>query len=186
MGFNGIYPLVNIEKAMENGHRKSGFFPMKNFRWIFPWQNVNVHQRVNMMATFSNSADKPSPTHEPTGGRLGATFLLFHQDHSRCSLDASRCSLVPSPPAPNSATHVEHASFFLRRRANRRALRSLNVQVPPANAKGVVWRNCLPGTAISNDQVESWVISYGVTASAANLVLLQHAHEMVIYHHLSG
>ena len=25
MGFNGIYPLVNIQKAMENGHRNSGF-----------------------------------------------------------------------------------------------------------------------------------------------------------------
>ena len=25
MGSNGIYPLVNIQKAIENGHRNSGF-----------------------------------------------------------------------------------------------------------------------------------------------------------------
>ena len=39
MGFNGIYPLVNIQKAMENGHRNSGFSYEK--WWIFPWQNVS-------------------------------------------------------------------------------------------------------------------------------------------------
>ena len=25
-GFNSIYPLVNIQKAIENGHRISGFY----------------------------------------------------------------------------------------------------------------------------------------------------------------
>ena len=33
------YPLVNIQKAMENGHRNSGFSHEK--WWIFPWQNVS-------------------------------------------------------------------------------------------------------------------------------------------------
>jgi len=33
-GINGIYPLVNIQKTMENHHRNNGF-SMKN-GWIFP------------------------------------------------------------------------------------------------------------------------------------------------------
>ena len=31
MGFNGIYPLVNIQKAIENGHRNSGF---SHEKWV--------------------------------------------------------------------------------------------------------------------------------------------------------
>ena len=35
---------MNIQKAMENGHRNSGF---SHEKWVdFPWQNVAVHQRV--------------------------------------------------------------------------------------------------------------------------------------------
>ena len=33
------YPLVNIQKAMENGHRNGGFSHEK--WWIFPWQHVS-------------------------------------------------------------------------------------------------------------------------------------------------
>ena len=39
MGFNGIYPLVNIQKAIENGPVEIVDFPMKN--GDFPWQNVS-------------------------------------------------------------------------------------------------------------------------------------------------
>ena len=41
MGFNGIYPLVNIEKAIENGPVEIVDFPMKIAWWIFPWQTVS-------------------------------------------------------------------------------------------------------------------------------------------------
>ena len=35
MWFNVVYPLVNIQKAIENGHRNSGFSHKK---WVdFPW-----------------------------------------------------------------------------------------------------------------------------------------------------
>ena len=34
-----LYPLVNLQKAIENGHRNSGFSHEK--WWIFPWQNVS-------------------------------------------------------------------------------------------------------------------------------------------------
>ena len=40
------YPLVNIQKAMENGHRNSGFSHWK--WWIFPWQNVSSPEGNNM------------------------------------------------------------------------------------------------------------------------------------------
>ena len=42
--FNGIYPLVNIQKAIENGHRNSGIFPMKII--VIFHSYVNVYQRV--------------------------------------------------------------------------------------------------------------------------------------------
>ena len=38
-------PGERLHFAMENGHRNSGFSHEK--WWIFPWQNVNVHQRVH-------------------------------------------------------------------------------------------------------------------------------------------
>ena len=40
----GMYPLVNIQKAIENGHWNSGFTHQK--WWIFPVRYVNVYQRV--------------------------------------------------------------------------------------------------------------------------------------------
>ena len=36
---NGIYPLVNIQKAIENGPVEIVDFPIKNDD--FPWQNVS-------------------------------------------------------------------------------------------------------------------------------------------------
>ena len=39
------YPLVNIQKAIENGHRNSWFTHEK--WWIFPSFFVNVYQRVH-------------------------------------------------------------------------------------------------------------------------------------------
>ena len=49
MGFDGIYPLVKIKLAMENGHRNSGFI-----HWIW-WYSVVmlVYQRyhVHMLKT---------------------------------------------------------------------------------------------------------------------------------------
>jgi hypothetical protein len=41
---NGSYPLVNIQKAIENGHRNSEFFPIKNGGSSHSY--VNVYQRV--------------------------------------------------------------------------------------------------------------------------------------------
>ena len=36
-----LYPLVNTQKAIENGHRNSGFSHEQ--WWIFPWQNGIRH-----------------------------------------------------------------------------------------------------------------------------------------------
>ena len=41
---NGIYPLVNIQKAIENGHRNSGFTQLENGGSFHGY--VNVYQRV--------------------------------------------------------------------------------------------------------------------------------------------
>ena len=42
--FTQHYPLVNIQKAIENGPVESSWmFPFIAW-WIFPWQNVTVHQ----------------------------------------------------------------------------------------------------------------------------------------------
>ena len=38
--FNGIYPLVNIQKAIEHGHRNSGF--------IYPLKVVIFHSYVSL------------------------------------------------------------------------------------------------------------------------------------------
>jgi hypothetical protein len=40
-----IYPLVNIQKAMENGHRNSGFTQLENGGSFH--SNMLVYQRVN-------------------------------------------------------------------------------------------------------------------------------------------
>ena len=45
MGFNGIYPLVNIHIAMETGPVEIVDFPIDSMVDL-PLQNVNVHQRV--------------------------------------------------------------------------------------------------------------------------------------------
>ena len=42
MGFNGIYPLVNIQKAFENGRHRNDL-PMKN--GDFPLCELLVYQR---------------------------------------------------------------------------------------------------------------------------------------------
>ena len=47
-----LYPLVNIQKAMENGHRNSGFSHEK--RWIFHGKML-VHQRVLQVLTSSEN-----------------------------------------------------------------------------------------------------------------------------------
>ena len=44
MGFNGIYPLVNIQKAMENAHRNSGF--THYIKMVIFRSKMLVYQRV--------------------------------------------------------------------------------------------------------------------------------------------
>ena len=43
MGFDGIHPLVNIQKAIENGHRNSGYSHKND---DFPWQNVSSPEGI--------------------------------------------------------------------------------------------------------------------------------------------
>ena len=53
-----FYPLVNIQKAIENGPVEIVDFPIKN--GDFPWQNGTVHQRV---PTKKRHRHHNSPSH---------------------------------------------------------------------------------------------------------------------------
>ena len=44
---HGIYPLVNIQKAIENGHRNSGFTMIYPLKIVIFHSYVNAYQRVN-------------------------------------------------------------------------------------------------------------------------------------------
>ena len=65
-----IYPLVNIQIAIETGHRNSWFTHRKG--WIFPCY-VNVYQRVNHINTSKTRSGISLPT--LAAGRSKARWL---------------------------------------------------------------------------------------------------------------
>ena len=50
-----IYPLVNIQKAIEHGHRNSGFSHEK--WWIFPVHYVKLPEGISQNARVSHRTD---------------------------------------------------------------------------------------------------------------------------------
>ena len=83
------YPLVNIQKAIENGHRNSGFYP---------WKMVIFHSYVKLPEGTSHISNHPCVRH--ISGKQGAVWKCSSHifDKSSVAGMASRlpwCSTAP-------------------------------------------------------------------------------------------
>ena len=67
--------------AMENGPIEIVDFPIKNAWWIFPLQNVTVHQRVKLLII-----------HDPPSRLMGFPYF------SRCKTASPCCFWIPQMP----------------------------------------------------------------------------------------
>ena len=85
------YPLVNIQKAMENGHWNSGFSHEK--WWIFPWQYVSSPEGKNPLSmcflninevifcsgwtSFSNHQTESEQSLWPNGAKRSLSIIMM-------------------------------------------------------------------------------------------------------------